>query len=147
MAARHGILIKDAQALEIAHRVDTVVFDKTGTLTEGHPRLRVIEAAPGVDEVAVLQAASALQAHSAHPLARAVLQAAASRGLVVATDAAQDVQAVAGRGSQGSVQGALLALGSLRWMDELGAAMGPLAARAQTPVSYTHLTLPTNREV
>jgi Cu+-exporting ATPase len=132
VAAQHGILIKDAQALEIAHRVDTVAFDKTGTLTVGHPRLRLIEAAAGVDEVAVLQAASALQAQSAHPLARAVLEAAATRGLVVAADAAQDVQAVSGRGSLGTVQGVKLALGSLRWMDELGAAMGPLAARAQT---------------
>jgi Cu+-exporting ATPase len=131
VAAQHGILIKDAQALEIAHHVDTVAFDKTGTLTEGHPRLRVIEVAPGVDELAVLKAASALQAQSAHPLARAVLEASASRGLVVATDAAQDVQAVAGRGSQGTVQGAVLALGSLRWMEELGTPMDTLGLKAQ----------------
>ncbi len=130
VAARHGILIKDVQALEIAHRVDTVAFDKTGTLTEGHPRLRLIEAVAGVDEVAVLQATAALQAQSAHPLARAVLEAAQARGLVVLPDAALDVQSVTGRGTQGRVQGALLSLGSLRWMDELGAAMGPLAARA-----------------
>jgi len=132
VAAQHGILIKDAQALEIAHRVDTVAFDKTGTLTVGHPRLQLIEAAAGVDEVAVLQAASALQAQSAHPLARAVLEAAASRGLAVATDAAEDVQAVPGSGSLGTVQGVRLALGSLRWMDGLGATLGPLAERAQT---------------
>jgi P-type Cu+ transporter len=132
VAAQHGILIKDAQALELAHRVDTVAFDKTGTLTEGHPRLRVIEAAPGVDELAVLEAAGALQAQSAHPLARAVLEAAAARGLVVAPDAAQDVQAIGGRGSQGVVKGVSLALGSLRWMGELGAALGPLAPRAES---------------
>jgi Cu+-exporting ATPase len=130
VAARHGILIKDVQALEIAHKVDTVAFDKTGTLTEGHPRLKLIEAAPGVDEVAVLQAAASLQAQSAHPLARAVMEAAQARGLLVLPDAALEVQSVTGRGTQGRVQGALLALGSLRWMDELGAAMGPLAARA-----------------
>jgi Cu+-exporting ATPase len=132
VAAQHGILIKDAQALELAHRVDTVAFDKTGTLTEGHPRLRVIEAAPGVDELAVLKAASALQAQSAHPLARAVLEAAAARGVVLEPDAAQDAQAIAGRGSQGMVKGVNLALGSLRWMNELGAALGPLAARAES---------------
>lgn len=131
VAARHGILIKDVQALEIAHRVDTVAFDKTGTLTEGHPRLRLIEAAAGVDEVAVLQAAASLQAQSAHPLARAVMNAAQARGLVIIENAAEDVQSVTGRGTQGKVQGALLALGSLRWMAELGAAMGGLAARAQ----------------
>ncbi|WP_066271304.1 heavy metal translocating P-type ATPase [Hydrogenophaga palleronii] len=130
VAAQHGILIKDAEALEIAHKVDTVAFDKTGTLTEGRPRLLVIEAAPGVDEEAVLQAAAALQAQSAHPLARAVLEAAASRDIAVAADAAQAVQAVSGRGNQGRVKGALLALGSLRWMGELGAALGPLAERA-----------------
>ncbi len=131
VAAKHGILIKDAQALEIAHKVDTVAFDKTGTLTEGHPRLLVIEAAEGVDELAVLQAAAALQAQSSHPLARAVVEAAAARSLTVQTDAAIDVQAVSGRGSQGTVQGSLLALGSLRWMDELHVDLGPLSARAQ----------------
>jgi Cu+-exporting ATPase len=131
VAAQHGILIKDAQALEIAHQVDTVAFDKTGTLTEGHPRLLVIEAVPGVDETAVLQVAAALQAQSAHPLARAVLEAAASRSIAVAPDAAREVQAVSGRGSQGRVNGALLALGSLRWMDELGAHLGPLEERAK----------------
>ncbi|MDP3350210.1 MAG: heavy metal translocating P-type ATPase [Hydrogenophaga sp.] len=131
VAAQHGILIKDAQALEIAHKVDTVAFDKTGTLTEGHPRLLVIEVAAGVDELAVLQAAAALQAQSAHPLARAVVEAATARSLLVLPDAATNVQAVSGRGSQGTVQGALLSLGSLRWMGELGVDLGPLAVRAQ----------------
>src|SRR5690606_26458974 len=87
--------------------------------------------AAGVDEVAVLQAAASLQAQSAHPLARAAMEAAQARGLVVIEGAAQDVQSVTGRGTQGRVQGALLALGSLRWMTALGAAMGGLAARAQ----------------
>ncbi|RZL05616.1 MAG: HAD family hydrolase, partial [Rubrivivax sp.] len=88
VAAQHGILIKDAQALEVAHQVDTVAFDKTGTLTEGHPRLLVIEAVPGVDELAVLHTAAALQAQSAHPLARAVLDAALARSIEVLPDAA-----------------------------------------------------------
>jgi Cu+-exporting ATPase len=131
VAAKHGILIKDAQALEIAHKVDTVAFDKTGTLTEGHPRLLEIALAPGVDELNVLQSAAALQAQGAHPLARAVVDAATARSLVVLPDAATDVQAVSGRGSRGTVQGSLLALGSLRWMDELRADLGPLTARAQ----------------
>ena len=131
VAAKHGILIKDAQALEIAHKVDTVAFDKTGTLTEGHPRLLLIEAAAGVDELAVLHAAAALQAQSSHPLARAVVEASAARSPTAQTDSATDVQAVSGRGSQGTVQGRLLALGSLRWMDELQVDLGPLAARAQ----------------
>jgi len=131
VAAQHGILIKDAQALEIAHRVDTVAFDKTGTLTEGQPRLLLIEAVPGVDEIAVLHTAAALQAQSAHPLARAVVQAADARSIEVLTDAASEVRAVSGRGSEGRVNGAWLALGSLRWMEELGATLGPLEERAR----------------
>ena len=134
VAAQHGILIKDAEALEIAHKVDTVAFDKTGTLTVGRPTLRLVEALPGADERAVLGAAAALQAQSAHPLAHAVTEAARSRGIDVAADAAQDVQAVTGKGTRGTVHGVALALGSLRWMDELGlppAALGPLATSVQ----------------
>jgi len=131
VAAQHGILIKDVAALEIAHRVDTVAFDKTGTLTEGWPRLLSIEAAPGVDEDAALRAAAALQAHSEHPLARAVMDMARERSGESAPDAAENVQTVSGRGSQGFVQGARLVLGSQRWMDELGVELGPLALQVQ----------------
>ena len=131
VAAQHGILIKDVAALEIAHQVDTVAFDKTGTLTEGRPRLLSIEVAPGVDEDAVLRAAAALQAHSEHPLARAVMDVARDRNGASAPDAAENVQAVSGRGSQGFVQGVRLVLGSQRWMDELGVELGPLALQAQ----------------
>jgi P-type Cu+ transporter len=128
VAAQHGILIKDAQALEIAHRVDTVAFDKTGTLTEGRPRLLVVEAVPGADEEAVLRAAAALQAQSEHPLAHAVMAVALERGWMPAPNAALEVKSVSGRGTQGLVQGTKLALGSVRWMDELGVTLGPLAA-------------------
>ena len=132
VAAQHGILIKDAQALEIAHKVDTVAFDKTGTLTEGRPRLLVVEAVPGVDEEAVLRAAAALQAQSAHPLAHAVMDVARERGWMPEANAAVDVRSVSGRGTEGVVQGVRLALGSVRWMAELGVALGPLAASVQT---------------
>ncbi|MCU0958339.1 MAG: heavy metal translocating P-type ATPase [Hydrogenophaga sp.] len=130
VAARHGILIKDPVALEMAHRVDTVAFDKTGTLTEGHPRLRMVEVADGVDERAVLLAAGTLQSQSNHPLAQAVLDGARAHGLRIEPDTARDVQAVQGRGMVGRVTGAWLALGSLRWMHELGAGDGPLLQRA-----------------
>src|SRR5450830_1102471 len=130
VAARHGILIKDAQALELARRVDTVVFDKTGTLTVGQPRLLAFEPAPGLEPAPLLLAAASLQAGSEHPLARAVLAEAQVRGLVLQT--ATTVQAVPGRGSQGEVAGQAWLLGSLRWMSELGLAPGwlpaPLAA-------------------
>lgn len=118
VAARHGILIKDAQALELARRVDTVVFDKTGTLTVGQPRLLAFEPAPGQDPSSLLSAAASLQSGSEHPLARAVLSEARRQGLTL--QAATSVQAVAGRGNQGEVAGQAWLLGSLRWMDELG---------------------------
>ena len=129
VAAQHGILVQDAEALETACRVDTVAFDKTGTLTLGEPTLSALGTAPGIDEAGVLQAAAALQRQSEHPLARAVVAAAdaADRGERLE---AQQVQAVPGRGSHGVVQGAQLYLGSLRWMDELGVALGNLGVRA-----------------
>ncbi|MFN4121079.1 heavy metal translocating P-type ATPase [Acidovorax sp.] len=129
VAARHGILIKDAQALELAHKVDVVAFDKTGTLTVGRPRLTALELAPGVDEAEVLAAVAAVQSGSEHPLARAVVAAAEERHLpLVPPDA---VRAVPGRGTEGEVNGASYLVGSLRWMQELGVDLGPLAARAQ----------------
>jgi len=129
VAARNGILIKDAQALELAHKVDTVAFDKTGTLTVGQPRLTAFEVAPGLDDAAVMAAVVAVQSGSEHPLARAVVAAAGERQVRVAT--AQDVRAVPGRGTEGDVAGQRYLVGSLRWMQELGVEMGPLAARAQ----------------
>jgi Cu+-exporting ATPase len=132
VAAQHGILIKDAQALEIAHKVDTVALDKTGTLTEGRPRLLLIDTLPGVDETAALTAAASLQVQSVHPLALAVVEAARSTGLDLSQlPTADDVHSVVGRGTRGRVRGAELALGSLRWMGELGVPLGPLASVAQ----------------
>jgi P-type Cu+ transporter len=128
VAARHGILIKDAQALELAHKVDTVAFDKTGTLTVGQPRLVGFVATPAADEAPMLAVAASLQAGSEHPLARAVLAQAKERG--VAFGAAGDLQAVPGRGSEGEVAGAHYLIGSMRWIAELGVALGELAPAA-----------------
>ncbi|WP_066705398.1 heavy metal translocating P-type ATPase [Curvibacter delicatus] len=128
VAARFGILIKDAQALELAHKVDTVAFDKTGTLTVGQPRLTALVVAEGVDEATVLQAAASLQSGSEHPLARAVVAAAQARQLSV--EAPDNVRAVPGRGSEGEVGVKSYLIGSLRWMDELGVSLGVLATRA-----------------
>ena len=126
-AARHGILIKDAEALEIAHRVSVVAFDKTGTLTEGRPELVAFEPATGASGELLAQAA-ALQAGSEHPLARAVTAAAEREGVVV--PAATGLSAVAGRGIEATVDGRALKLGSSRFMEELGVDLSPLAARA-----------------
>jgi Cu+-exporting ATPase len=136
VAARHGILIKDAQALEVAHRVRAVAFDKTGTLTQGRPQLLALEPALAGTELApLLGQAAALQAGSEHPLARAVEQAwqahARSVDPVPVRAQAVDVQAVAGRGVRGLVAGRDLAIASTRWLYELKVDAGTLAAKAQ----------------
>ena len=129
VAAEHGILIKDAQALELAHKVDTVAFDKTGTLTVGQPRLTAFHVEPGEEDAAVLAAVAAVQSGSEHPLARAVVQSAQDRGLAMAEPIG--VRAVPGRGTEGAVAGRSYLVGSLRWMDELGVDLGALGERAQ----------------
>ncbi len=133
VAARRGLLIKDAQALEQARRVALVVFDKTGTLTEGKPRLTAFAAAPGQDEAEALALAAALQGGSEHPLARAVRDAAAERALTTPT--ATEVRAVAGRGLTGRVQARALMLGSGRWMAERGVDLSPLKALADAALA------------
>ena len=127
VAARHGILIKDAEALEVAHDLQIVAFDKTGTLTEGKPELVAFEAAGGSAE-ALLAASAAIQSGSEHPLARAVLEAAALAKSTV--PAAAEVRAVAGRGMSALVEGRELRLGSARYMAELGVDTAALAPRA-----------------
>ena len=129
VAARQGILIKDVQALEVAHTVDTLAFDKTGTLTVGRPRLTALVFAPGEDERTCLTTAASLQSGSEHPLAKAVMAAAAERGLTLAEPA--DIQAVPGRGLEGRINDRSYLLGSLRWVEELGVPLAGLAARAR----------------
>lgn len=127
VAAHHGILIKDAEALERAHEVSAVVFDKTGTLTSGTPRIAHLSAIEG-DEAALLQMAGALQRGSEHPLAKAVLDACTERGLTVAD--VSDSQSLTGRGIAGSLDGRRLALGNRRLLEESGLNAGPLADSA-----------------
>jgi len=128
VAARQGILIKDAEALEVAHRIDTVAFDKTGTLTEGKPTLVAAVAAPGHDDE-LLSWSAAIQAGSEHPLARAVMNAAEAAGLALLS--ASKVSAVPGRGMSAEVQGRALRLGSPRFMQELGVDTSALAEPAR----------------
>ncbi|QCY14800.1 MULTISPECIES: heavy metal translocating P-type ATPase [Pseudomonas] len=127
VAARYGILIKDAEALERAHEVSAVVFDKTGTLTSGAPRIAHLSAIDA-DEAALLQRAGALQRGSEHPLAKAVLDACAERGLNVAD--VSDSQSLTGRGIAGTLEGRRLALGNRRLLEESGLSAGPLADSA-----------------
>ncbi|MBL8379157.1 MAG: copper-translocating P-type ATPase [Burkholderiales bacterium] len=127
VAARHGILIKDAEALEIAHDVKVVAFDKTGTLTAGQPSLTACE---GADAAAgeVLRLAAGLQSGSEHPLARAVAAAAARDGIIAPP--VEDFSALPGRGVSGRVEGRLLKLGAGRLLRDSGLDAPALAARA-----------------
>ncbi|MEO6410833.1 MAG: heavy metal translocating P-type ATPase [Burkholderiaceae bacterium] len=128
VAARQGILIKDGQALEIAHSVTVVAFDKTGTLTEGKPSLTTIEPAPGSSRDDVLRLAATLQRSSSHPLALAVLaQARADRLPVFEVEGAK---ALPGRGVEGVVENRRLVLGSTRLLNELDVDAGELAQDA-----------------
>jgi Cu+-exporting ATPase len=151
VAARHGILIRDAEALEIAHRIQVVAFDKTGTLTLGKPTLMAIEssldeaqrnpgnAAPSPDSAlqasSGLRIAAALQAGSEHPLAHAIL--AAAQDLPDALRAT-GIKAEAGRGIRGEIDGQAYALGSLKWMRELGFDAAQLAEQAATHQAQGH---------
>ena len=128
VAARYGILIKDAEALERAHEVSAVVFDKTGTLTSGAPQIAHFSALDG-DEAQLLQAAGALQRGSEHPLAKAVLDACAARNLKVPD--VMDSQSLTGRGIAGTLQGRRLALGNRRLLEETGLNPGSLAESAK----------------
>jgi Cu+-exporting ATPase len=131
VAARHGILIKDAQALEMAHGITAVVFDKTGTLTQGRPVLAALRA-HGIAEQELLALAAAVQRGSEHSLARAVLDAAQQRGLDgPALPAARAVTALPGRGLAANVGGRDLVLGSTRLMAERHVDLAPLQAEAR----------------
>jgi Cu+-exporting ATPase len=131
VAAQHGILIKDAEALEIARSVNVVAFDKTGTLTEGKPRVAAVTGSGGSKEE-VLRLAAAINAGSTHPLAEAVLLALEEGALQA--PAASRHQVVAGRGASAFValddNETEILLGSRRWMADLGVDLSTLAAAA-----------------
>lgn len=129
VAARHGILIKDAQALELAHSVTVVAFDKTGTLTEGKLTLAAIEVADGIGRDELLSLAAALQQSSSHPLALAVM--AKARDERVSIPEALHAKALPGRGVEGVVRGQALALGSTRLLRELAVEPGALQLAAE----------------
>ncbi len=134
VAARQGILIRDAQALELAHRAGIVAFDKTGTLTMGQPRLITLMPLGSGNDTQLLQWAASLQQHSEHPLARAVLREAKDRGVTLC--AVQNSQAVSGRGIQGEIDGHWVQLGSLPW---LSAHLSPTqSAQVQAQLQQGH---------
>jgi len=130
VAAQHGILIKDAQALELAHKAQVVVFDKTGTLTLGQARLTDFVGLSGSDEAQLLGIAAAIQSGSSHPLARAVVAQAQEKNL--ALPAVSQVLSVPGKGLQGSVASRNYVMGNLAWIQEQGGQLGALEAPLAT---------------
>jgi len=126
--ATAGVLIKNAEALEVLEKVDTLVVDKTGTLTEGKPRL-VTVAARGLEEKELLRLAASLERGSEHPLAAAIVAGADARGVTLAE--AKDFRSVTGKGVAGTVDGRRVALGNRALLDEIGVAPGDAAGEAE----------------
>ncbi|MER8372730.1 heavy metal translocating P-type ATPase [Mesorhizobium sp. M1406] len=127
--AHAGVLIKEAAALERFASVDTLIVDKTGTLTEGRPKLTDVVAANGFSEDELLALAAGLEKGSEHPLAEAIVEGAATRGVTVAE--ASGFEAVTGKGVSGTVAGKKVALGNAAMMADLGIDTGSVSARAE----------------
>ncbi len=127
--AQHGVLIRDAEALERMEKVDTLVVDKTGTLTEGRPRVVHIEPAPGFDTGAVLQKLASVERASEHPLAQAIVAAAQARALALRP--VTDFDSPVGKGVLGTVDGEAVVCGSARFLAEHGVDVAPLAEAAE----------------
>ncbi len=126
-AAENGILIRSGQALETAHKLDTIVLDKTGTITRGEPSVTdVLSSDGGEDEV--LRLAASVERASEHPLGEAILSGARARGLTLGEPTA--FEALPGRGVEATVEGHRVTLGNRRLMDERGLALGDLASQA-----------------
>jgi P-type Cu+ transporter len=127
--AQHGVLIRDAEALERMEKVDTVVVDKTGTLTEGRPKVVHVEALAGIDADALLQTLASVERASEHPLAMAVVAAAQERGL--ALQDVQDFDSPVGKGVVGQVGGVQVVSGAAKFLAEKGVDVAVLDAAAE----------------
>lgn len=123
-----GVLIKNAEALEIMEKVDTLVVDKTGTLTAGKPKLIAVQVATGVGEEDLLRLAASLERASEHPLAEAIVRGAEEKGLKLVQ--ADNFQSVTGKGVTGEVEGQTVAAGNVALLEDLGIDPGDLAAEA-----------------
>jgi Cu+-exporting ATPase len=127
--AELGVLLRDAEALEVLEQVDTMVVDKTGTLTEGKPSLTTVVAQPGFDEIGLLRLVASLERVSEHPLASAIVRGAEERG-IRPVDAA-DFRSVTGKGVVGRVEGRTVAVGNAALLAEVGATLDPVAQADQ----------------
>jgi P-type Cu+ transporter len=127
--ASQGVLVKNAEALELMEKIDTLIVDKTGTLTEGKPRLVSVVPSNGVDENDLLRLAASLERASEHPLASAIVQGARDRKLELSE--AHDFQSVTGKGVRGQIDGRRVAIGNAALLDAQSATDEPLAAKAE----------------
>jgi Cu+-exporting ATPase len=127
--ATAGVLIKNAEALEVLEKVDTLVVDKTGTLTEGKPRLLSIVPLSGSSETELLHCAASLERGSEHPLADAIVAGAQAKGAALSTVA--DFQSITGKGVRGIVDGRAVALGNQALFAELAIDLGSATERAE----------------
>ncbi len=128
--ASAGVLIKNAEALELLERVDALVVDKTGTLTEGKPKLVSVVPAPGISEAELLLFAATLERGSEHPLAAAIIAGAQERGVQLGE--LKDFHSITGSGVTGTVNGRAVAVGNPRVEEHLAVDPEPLAAQAET---------------
>ena len=128
--ATMGVLFRNAEAIELMRKVDTLVIDKTGTLTEGKPRLVTVLPEDPFDERELLHLAASLERGSEHPLAAAIVKGAEERGAVFVE--AKDFEGITGKGVRGKVDGRAVALGNRALMTDLGLELGPLAEKAET---------------
>ena len=126
--AMAGVLIKNAEALEIMEKVDTLVVDKTGTLTEGKPKLVVVQAEAGFTENEILRVAASLERASEHPLAEAIVQGAEEKGIELVK--ANKFQSITGKGVTGEVDGHKVAAGNLNLLESLGIKAGEWSQQA-----------------
>jgi len=124
-----GVLIKNAEALEILEKVDTLVVDKTGTLTEGKPQLVSVQASHGFSEDEVLQLAASLERASEHPLAAAIVRGAEARGARLAPT--EHFESITGKGVVGTIDGHAVALGNLKLLEGMSVDPGDLPAAAE----------------
>lgn len=127
--AQHGVLIRDAEALERMEKVDTLVVDKTGTLTEGRPKVVQVEAAAGFGQDEILQKLASVERASEHPLAMAVLAAAQERKLALSE--VTDFDSPVGKGVVGKIQGVQLVSGAAKFLEEHGMDVAPLLEAAE----------------
>ena len=126
--ATSGVLFRDAEAIEVLRKVDTLVVDKTGTLTEGKPKLISVLPAPGFEEKDLLRLAAGLEKGSEHPLAAAIVAGAEERGAGPANSSG--FESVTGKGVKGTVEARAVALGNKALMEDLGVSLGDLAEKA-----------------